>query len=108
MRRAAKIDANHHEIVAALQQYGCQVQSLAGVGGGVPDLLILSPPDANGVRRLGLVEIKDGSKPPSHRRRTADQIAWWDRWSGAPVGLVTDIQGALRFARLLTFSGAVT
>lgn len=40
MRRAAKVDDNQGEIVAALQRAGCSVQSLAGVGRGFPDLAV--------------------------------------------------------------------
>jgi len=40
MRRTAKVDANHREIVDALRRIGAGVQSLAGVGNGVPDLLV--------------------------------------------------------------------
>jgi len=101
--RAARTDANHAAIVKALRDYGCEVQSLAMVGAGVPDLLILTPPDLNGERRLGLIEVKDGKKPPSARAKTEDQVKWWDKWQGAPMALVTDVEGALRFVRVLTF-----
>ncbi len=40
MRRAAKIDRNHVEIVAALRGVGASVQDLAAVGKGCPDLLV--------------------------------------------------------------------
>ena len=40
MRRAARTDSNHEEIVKALRAVGATVQSLAGVGHGVPDLLV--------------------------------------------------------------------
>ena len=40
MRRAAKVDGNQAEIVSALRQVGAEVQSLASVGQGVPDLLV--------------------------------------------------------------------
>lgn len=39
MRRAARIDMNHREIVAALRKVGCSVLSLAPIGGGAPDLV---------------------------------------------------------------------
>jgi hypothetical protein len=38
--RAAKIDANQEAVVLALRSAGATVQSLAGVGKGVPDLLV--------------------------------------------------------------------
>lgn len=76
MRIAAKIDANQNEIVKALRQVGCTVQSLASVGKGTPDLLI-------GFRGVNLLfEIKDGSKPKSARKLTTDQVIWHSGWNG--------------------------
>ena len=84
----ARVDANHHVIVNALRQAGCTVTSLAAVGKGVPDLLV-------GIRgRNYLIEIKDGSKPPSERKLTSDQIAWHESWRGA-VRVVENEQQAL-------------
>ena len=93
--RAKRQDANHREIVEALEAYGCLVQTLHTVGDGCPDLVI----GING--RLGFVEIKDGAKSPSSRKLTEDQIKFWNRWMGYPMCIVTDIEGALRFAKLL-------
>jgi len=76
VRRAAKIDGNHGEIVKALQAVGAVVQSLAAVGEGCPDLL---------VGYLGvnfLIEVKDGSLPPSGRLLTPKQKSWHAAWKG--------------------------
>jgi hypothetical protein len=76
MMRAAKVDANHGEIVDALRKIGASVQSLAAVGDGCPDLLV-------GFRgRNLLIEVKDGSKPPSGRKLTAAQSCWHWAWIG--------------------------
>jgi Holliday junction resolvase len=40
VRRAARVDENHPEIVKALRQVGCSVLSLAAIGKGAPDLAI--------------------------------------------------------------------
>lgn len=87
--RAAKVDGNHREIVAALQAAGCSVQSLAMVGGGVPDLLVYRP----GLGHL-LIEVKDGAKSPSRRKLTEAQERWHAAWKG-PVHVVTDVDSAL-------------
>lgn len=97
MRRAAKIDANQETIVQALKTAGAAVLSLAPMGNGVPDLMV----GHRGSKRIGLVEIKDGDKPPSKRRLTEDQIRFWDAWEGFPLAQVKDIEGALRFYKLL-------
>lgn len=97
MRRAAKVDANHGEIVAALQAAGSSVQSLAGMAGGVPDLL------ASGFCQCGraanlLLEVKDGSKRPSERVLTPEQVRWHHAWRG-PVAVVLDADAAIAVVR---------
>lgn len=75
-RRAAKVDANQSEIVAALEGVGCTVQSLAAVGNGCPDLLV-------GVCGFNvLIEVKDGARPRSERLFTPRQKSWHRDWRG--------------------------
>ena len=88
MRRAAKIDANQTAIVEALRRVGAKVQSLASVGNGTPDLLVRFRDVTY------LLEVKDGSKPPSKQALTADQIIWHAEWDGA-VKVVNSIESAL-------------
>lgn len=86
----AKVDANQKVIVEALRAAGCFVTSLAGVGGGVPDVLVGSD------GKWFLMEIKDGSKPPSQRKLTDDEIKWHKMANQcAPVWIVYDEIGAL-------------
>ena len=88
MRRAAKVDANQPEIVAALRKSGCSVEHLHSVGGGVPDLLV-------GVAGLNLLlEVKDGAKPPSARKLTPDQVEWHGKWLGHKA-VVSTVEEAL-------------
>jgi hypothetical protein len=42
-----------------------------------------------------LMEIKDGSLPPSHRRLTPDQVKWHTEWKGWRVAVVTSVEEAL-------------
>lgn len=88
MRRAAKVDSNQAEIVAALRRIGASVQPIHTLGRGVPDLLV-------GYRgRNLLLEVKDGSLAPSRRALTPDEQAWADSWCGA-VEIVLNPQDAL-------------
>ena len=88
--RAAKIDANHEQVVSALRAAGASVQSLAGVGKGVPDLLV-------GFQgKTLLMEVKDGRKTPSERRLTEDQVKWHGAWRGGPLAVVDGVDAALR------------
>ena len=89
MRRAARIDANQPEIVAALRGVGAAVQPLHTVGKGCPDLLVSHR------MKTFLIEIKDGAKPPSARRLTQDQIEWHDAWRDT-VHIVETVADALR------------
>ena len=76
MRRASKIDANQNELVEVIRAMGGTVQSLASVGKGCPDLLV-------GWRKKNLlIEVKDGSKPPSDQVLTPDQKRWHSTWNG--------------------------
>jgi Holliday junction resolvase len=88
--RAARIDANHEQVVSALRAAGASVQSLAGVGKGVPDLLV-------GFQgKTLLMEVKDGRKTPSERRLTEDQVRWHGAWNGGPLAIVDGVDAALR------------
>lgn len=88
--RAARIDANHEQVVSALRAAGASVQSLAGVGKGVPDLLV-------GFQgKTLLMEVKDGKKTPSERRLTEDQLKWHGAWRGGPLAIVDGVDAALR------------
>lgn len=76
MRRAAAVDANQPEIVAALRKAGATVQPLHGVGEGCPDLLV-------GYRgKNWLLEVKDVNKPPSKKKLNERQVEWHDGWKG--------------------------
>lgn len=55
MRKRAKVDETHSEIVAAFRQAGWLVLSLASLGNGAPDLLVA---DRGCPEDLYLVEVK--------------------------------------------------
>lgn len=88
-RRAARVDANHAEIVRVLRDIGASVQSLASQGQGCPDLLV-------GFREQNhLFEIKDGAKIPSKQVLTADEKRWHQEWQGRVV-IIRSVDDALR------------
>lgn len=89
MRRAAKVDANQGDVVDALRAIGATVEPLHRVGSGCPDLLV-------GFRAVNyLLEVKDGSKPPSARVLTGDQRKWHACWNGR-AHIVNSVDEALR------------
>ncbi len=77
MRRAAQVDGNQAEVVAALRKVGCTVQSLATVGNGCPDLVV-------GLRgRNVLIEVKPGYAYDKRQRQlNARESAWHQAWAG--------------------------
>lgn len=75
MRRAARIDANQPRIVEALRAVGAKVEPTHAVGAGFPDLVVAYRGEVH------LLECKDGSKPPSARRLTPDQMQWHAEWA---------------------------
>lgn len=90
MRRAARTDQNHTEVVAALRKAGATVQSLAPIGSGCPDLLV-------GYKgKTLLYEVKDGRKSPSAIQLTEDQVKWRTRWTGGPLWVVYSAEQAVR------------
>ena len=91
MRHAAKVDGNHTTVVQALRAVGAQVQSLAMVGAGCPDLLVA-------FRGLWYVlEVKDGTKPLSHRKLTPAETEWVQSFGDvAPVFVVNSVDDALK------------
>lgn len=92
--RKARVDDNHAEIVAALRQVGCSVQSLASLGNGCPDLLV-------GTHKANfLLEVKDGRKSPSRRKLTPDEKDWHEAWRGQ-VCVVESVNDALRVVGIM-------
>jgi ABC-type sulfate transport system substrate-binding protein len=84
MRRAAKVDTNHAEVVQALQKAGASVQSLAQIGQGCPDVLVAFRND------MFLLEIKHG-KGKTNELQKRWHVAW-----NAPVHVVYGVDDALR------------
>lgn len=91
MRRAARVDRNHGEIVRALRAAGCGVQDTSAVGCGFPDLVVHSPVYPF---HTVLMEIKDGQKPTSAIQLTAAQMRFHSQWRGA-LAIVRDVEQAL-------------
>jgi hypothetical protein len=86
--RQRRTDANQPEIVKALRKAGAFVQSLHAVGNGCPDVLVVRGD------RMILLEIKDGSKPPSARSLTTAESDW-HKLAGGHVRIVENVEQAL-------------
>jgi hypothetical protein len=86
--RIKRADANQPEIVEALRDIGVSVTHIHTVGNGVPDLL------CSYKGKWLVLEVKDGSKPPSARRLTPDESVWAAEQK-APVYIVTSAHEAI-------------
>jgi hypothetical protein len=74
--RAKKIDANQPRIVEQLRKLHVSVRVLSMVGEGFPDLIL-------GFRKMCfIIELKDGSLPPSKRKLTPEEQKFADTWRG--------------------------
>jgi len=67
MRRAARVDANQSEIVAALRKIGAVVLITSQLKN-LFDIIVCFD------SKVYLVEIKDGDKPPSQRKLTSGEL----------------------------------
>jgi len=95
MRRAARTDHNHKDVVDALLKAGCSVQSLAAVGAGCPDIL-WGFAECN-----GLIEVKNPDVKPSERVLTDDQKLFHRAWRGRIDVVETGEQAVAAVRRVL-------
>lgn len=97
MRRAARTDANHAQIVATARKCGCTVLDLSKVGDGCPDLL-LGISTADGTKNL-LVEVKNPLQPPNKRKLNDDQVKFHGAWKG-PIAVVESTDELIALIRM--------
>ena len=75
-RWARKTDDNHQEIMDAFRAHAFSVADTSRLGQGFPDLVVAK----GGINVL--VEVKDGSKPPSARKLSEDEKKFMEAWRG--------------------------
>lgn len=95
MRVRARKDANHIDIVGTFRQCGASVVDTAQLGGGMSDLVI-------GYKGTNvLVEVKDGTKPPSARKLTPDEQEFQATWRGMYV-IVESVDDVIKLLKELS------
>ena len=92
--RAKRTDANQTEIVEGLRKHGYKVFITSMVGAGFPDIVC----GAHGYNFF--FEIKDGSKPPSHRKLTPPEREFHNTWQGQ-IAIITCLEDALDYLERL-------
>lgn len=101
MRYGSKVDRNQTEIVAALRAVGASVQHLHNVAGGCPDIAV-------GYKgKTYMMEIKDGSLPPSGQKLTPAQEVWHRDWQGH-AAIVNSPEAALAVIGVIPLSGQIS
>jgi Holliday junction resolvase len=87
-----RTDANQKEIVQTFRDLGGSVFVLSMVGKGCPDVVL-------GLKGNNyLIEIKDGSKPPSKQVLTPDELKFHQSWKGQ-VCVINSIDQAIDFVK---------
>jgi len=89
MAYAKKVDANQPEIVATFRALGAKVAITSSAGDGFTDLVIQFHYPYG--LRTHLVEVKDGSKPPSERKLTPKQVIFHSIFECHIVETVKDV-----------------
>lgn len=89
MRRAARVDVNQKEIVAALRRCGASVLVVSSLPNCF-DILV----GFKGVNYI--MEIKDGNKPPSQRKLTQGELKFKESWKGGKYYIVNSVDEALK------------
>lgn len=94
IRKRAKRDDNHNEIVAVFIQLGCSWLDTSHIGGALDGLLGCAGMDQR-------VEIKDGAKFPSRRRLTDDEEREFQEWRGRPPVVIETVDEAVELVNKL-------
>lgn len=87
MRRAARRDAGEQDIIKAMREAGAYVKMINDEG--LFDLLV----SYRG--KTLMIEVKDGTKPPSARRLTEAEQKFHDEWPGSDLYIVNSVDEAL-------------
>ena len=96
MRRAARRDAGEQDIIKAMREAGAFVKVINDEG--TFDLLVGYTGTSGRFYTL-LLEIKDGTKPPSARRLTDAEQKFHDTWPGDNLHIVNSVEEALALLR---------
>lgn len=96
--RKARVDDNQAELVKIMRDLGASVTITSNVHDGFPDVVV----GVCGVTVL--VEIKDGSKPPSRRKLTPKQIIFHNEFRGAKT-VIKNVEEALDLVQNMRRAG---
>lgn len=87
------MDGNSAEIIAAFRKFGCSVLPMHTLKNACDCAIGLN-------NKTVLVEIKDGSKPPSGRQLTKGERKFHEQWKGG-VHIIEDLGDVIALVRAL-------
>ena len=93
MRRNAKVDVNQPEIVKALRKFGATVLITSQLKNCF-DILV----GYNGINYI--MEIKDGTLPPSKKRLTEGELKFKESWKGGEYYIPESVEQAINIIKL--------
>ena len=93
MRKRARRDSNHTDIVGTFKACGCTVLDTASLGNGAPDIIV-----AINKKHTICIEIKDGTLSPSRRVLTLDELTFMQTWKGQ-YEIVTSVDDVIALLR---------
>ena len=92
MRRNAKVDVNQPEIVKALRKFGATVLITSQLKNCF-DILV----GYNGINYI--MEIKDGTLPPSKKRLTEGELKFKESWKGGEYYIPESVEQAINIIK---------
>jgi hypothetical protein len=95
MKYGVKKDANHNEIVDALEKAGAYVLDMSHVGRGFPDLIVGFKSETI------LMEIKNPKTSYGKKGLNKNQLKWKENWLGGAYCVVDSPDAALRMIGVL-------
>jgi hypothetical protein len=98
MRRAARRDTGEQDIIKAMRAEGAYVKVINDEG--LFDLLVAYT-GPSGFQHTLLIEVKDGSKPPSARRLTPAEQKFHDEWPLSNLFIIISPEDAVALLRSL-------
>lgn len=88
MRTKARKDSNHKYIVDGLRKFGASVLDISQLKNCF-DILVGYKGETH------LMEIKDGSKPPSQRKLTEGEEKFMNEWKGSKYNIILSLDDAI-------------
>lgn len=99
-----RTDKTQKSIVERFRNLGAVVSITSSLGNGFVDLVV-GIKLTGGRLWIGLIEVKDGEKPPSQRKLTKDEQQFHEQWAGAVYIIKSADEAAELFEAVKHYDG---